>query len=402
MTGNPLNDSSWGDLPKIAVSNEEIFITINLYINNTNWNQAVVYQVSKRDAYNGKSPKYKVWSNFMGKPFTLTALGWGQQGNYGPGIYLICSGASASGGSNLLFYQITDTLNASGAKVNYYNIPVANFSAPTNATQMGTTWPIGTADCRSKSGFYLNGVAHFVFTSNYSGGYSGINYARLDVITTKLTMKTYGASGIHYGFPAIASFGSTINDQSVIIGCNYVDKNSFPGIKALFCDNAMNFGSTPIDVKTGDSYVKYPTSSSPERWGDYSGAWRKCNSSSVWLAGMYGRADHYWGQWLAEIKDISTSTNDLTDNSIIKSSVYPNPAVQLFKMDVTIKKDEEIEISINDIQGRIIKELYKGIALKGENVFTFNKNNLAPGVYFIIVKGNNKLFKTEKLVIEDN
>lgn len=400
LTGNPLNDNSWGDLPKMAVSNEEVFVAINLYINNTNWNKAVVYQVSKKSAYAGQTPKFKVWNSFTGNPFTLTPLGWGQQGNYGPGIYIISSGAQASGSSNLMFYQITDTLNAVGATVKYYSIPVTTFSASSNAAQLGTSTQLSSGDCRAKSGFYMNGIVHFVFNSNYSGGYTGINYVRLDVKTTTPTMKKFGSTGKHYAYGAVSSFGSDVNDKSVIIGCDYVDANSYPGMKAIFCDDNMNFNTIPIDIKVGESYVKYPSSSSPERWGDYSGAWRKCNGSSVWLAGMYGRMDHYWGQWLAEIKDITSGANQDFNDQGLNINLFPNPAVEVFTLDFSLPETKNIDISLTDVQGRLVKKLYAGSTPRGRNTLSFNKANLITGIYFINISDiKGVVLKTKKIII---
>ncbi|HAQ71937.1 MAG TPA: hypothetical protein DCR48_13275, partial [Flavobacteriales bacterium] len=96
ITGNPFNDNSWFDFPNVAISESEVFITGNLFQSGSNgFNGSVVYQVEKAGGYAGTANlNYSIYNNIPGGQigaFTLVPAGYGQDGEYGPGIYLVSS-----------------------------------------------------------------------------------------------------------------------------------------------------------------------------------------------------------------------------------------------------------------------------------------------------------------------
>ena len=59
-----------------------------------------------------------------------------------------------------------------------------------------------------------------------------------------------------------------------------------------------------------------------------------------------------------------------------------------------------VKTTTADIQGKVVKELFKGIGLSGENIFTFNKGNLSDGAYFLQIESiNNQIIKNEKFIV---
>ncbi len=253
ITGNPLNDGSAFDYPKLAVSNNELYITGNLYFDNGNFNQSVIYQINKIAGFAGQSLNWQYWHNISGGPFTLTPLQWGQQGNYGPGCYLV---ASSSSDNNIIwFYDLTDDMTGSPTLV-YHPVNVTPYKVAPNALQKGTDVKLNTNDCRMLSGFYLNGTAHFVFNSEFSDGYCGINYHRLEVANLSDQSMVFGLAGSDYSYPSVASFANETNDKSVMIGFLKSSSTTFPSIRIVNCDNDFNWsGST--EVKAGNGYVHY-------------------------------------------------------------------------------------------------------------------------------------------------
>ncbi len=66
----------------------------------------------------------------------------------------------------------------------------------------------------------------------------------------------------------------------------------------------------------------------------------------------------------------------------LKLNVFPNPAKQQATIEFNLPQTVEMELSVYDIQGRKIEELYNGISKKGENKIVWDtKQN--PGVYII-------------------
>ena len=405
LSGNPLNNNCWFDYPKIAVSNNELYITGNLFGNSGGpFNQVILFQIPKAAGFSGGSLNYQYWNNISGSPFTLLPVSNGQQGNYGPGVYLVSTDGVTSGSSNINLYDLTNDMSASNEQLNHYNVTTTNYSTGGNTAQLGGTKLLESGDSRTLDGFYLNGIIHFVFHSNIGSGYNGINYNRLNPSTTSNVSSIFGLSGTYdYCFPAVASIASTATDKSVIISFSRCGASVYPEVRAVNCDDNMNW-SNSTNVRSGDSFISYSwNTGTTERWGDYSGISRKHNANPprVWVSGDYGNSQNYWGQWIAEIS--TTSVISITENNyeLTQTKIYPNPIIDIYKIEFDLKKEQSIQISIFDIQGKMIKELYSGHAQKGTNFFTFNKANLNSGTYFINIILNSKSIKNEKIVIAD-
>jgi hypothetical protein len=216
LTGNPLNNNSWFDYPKIGISKNELYVTGNLYSASGQYRQSVVYQIPKAAGYQGRTLNWQYWHNIPGAPFTLLPLTYGQTGSYVPGVYLV---ASVSGGSSSLkFYDLTDDMSASNEELKYYSLSTAAYAPPTNAAQKGSPNYLDTGDCRMQDGFYLNGVAHFVFSVG-EDNWGAIRYYRLKVDDfSSLRYFTIHHSGVKdYAYPAVASYSTSTSDQSAIV-----------------------------------------------------------------------------------------------------------------------------------------------------------------------------------------
>lgn len=406
ISGNPLNNNCWFDYPKMAVSNTELFVTGNLFGNSGGpFNQAVIFQIEKSNGFTGGSINWQYWSNINGAPFTVCPVSWGQQGNYGPGIYLVSTAGTANNVTTVNLYEITNVMSASNEQLMHYTIPTAAYSMGGNAQQSGSSLVLNTGDCRTLSGFYLNGIIHFVFHSDIGSGYNGINYNRLNVSSGTNVSSTFGLSGSYdYCYPAVASIGSATNDKAALIVFSRSGTSVFPEVRAIVCDDQMNW-SNSILVKAGESYVDYSwTSGTDERWGDYSGIARKYNSNppAVWVSGDYSSSSNYWKQWIAEITAISSiGINENNPVKPITANVYPNPVVDIYTLEFTMPAAEQILITVTDLQGKLVKELYSGTCYTGKNIFTFNKAQLEAGAYFITIQSNHKNLKNEKIIITE-
>ena len=406
LTGNPLNDGSWFDYPKMAVSGDEVFVTGNLFFEGAGFNQSVIYQIDKTACYAGGTMSSQYWAGIAGS-FTILPVSLGESGSYGPGIYCVNTTGSSFGSGNIQLHVINNNIASGTATLSTYNVSTSSYSIAGNASQKGSTVPLNTGDSRALDGFFLNGVIHFVFNSDAGGGWCGINYNRLTVATATNVSSVYGTSGTSdVCYPAISSISTTATDASVMIAFNECSPSLYPRTCAIMCDNSMTW-SSPTVVKSGASYVHYPWSTAAtDRWGDYTGMCKKYNASTgtAWMAGMYGSTSHTWYQWIAELKvgtgpgvGIVTATN--TDESI---KVFPNPVYDNYSIAFTLKEREDITVSIVDINGRAVKELYATTAEAGEQIFSFNKSNLSPCIYFIHISSKSTILKNEKIIISGN
>jgi Secretion system C-terminal sorting domain len=395
VSGNPLNDACAFDYPKIAYSNNEIYITGNLFRDSDkHFSQAVIYQFTKGPAYGGGSLNYTVWYNIDGSPFTICPLSLGQQGSYGPGCYLVAT--SSSDASTFNFYDLTNDLATGLAQLNHYTINTTAYKVAPDAAQPNTTVMLNTNDARTLGGFYQNNIAHFVFNSLNPTNACGVNYNRFDLGSSTNTSVVFYSSTADYCYPAVASSGVTGTDQSVLIGFQKVSSSVYPSVRVVECDNTMNFSSS-VEVKAGDGYVYY--TGDPERMGDYSGIYKKYNDSrpTCWMSGAFGGSDNRWNTWIAQVYDNTNGIAAIQDQTAV--SVYPNPVVDIFSLEFSLTDAALLTVKIMDANGKLVKNLYEGKGYSGKNVLSFNKANLKPGIYFIVLISNNSVLKNEKIII---
>ncbi|MGE0568441.1 MAG: T9SS type A sorting domain-containing protein [Bacteroidia bacterium] len=400
LTGNPLNNNTWFDYPKLAVSTNELYITGNLFTNGGNFNQAILYQIQKNNGYVGNAINWQYWSNISGTPFTLLPVSYGQSGNYGPGCFIVAT--SAGGASTIKLYDLTDDMTSSNEQLNYYSVSSSAYSPAGDSPQLGTSCLLDNGDCRALSGFYLNGVIHFVFHSDIGSGWNGINYNRLNPVALTNQTSTFGSVGnFDYSYPSVVSFANSQNDASVMIGFGRSSSNIFPEVRVVNCDNNYNWSSSSL-VKSSSSFVSY-TSPTKERWGDYTGTSRKHNSSnpSIWMNGMYGTSANVWNTWIAEIHNFQSVDVVEKNRMIGELKVFPNPVVESFSVEFNLESAVSLKIKIIDINGKLIKLLYDGKGISGSNSFTFNKSNLSSGTYFLTIMDDSKTIKNEKIIINN-
>ncbi len=399
FNGNPANNNTWFDYPKIAVSTNELYVTGNSFSNSGNFQESLLYQIEKNSGYSGGTVNWQYWNNITSSPFTLLPVSSGQQGNYGPGCYLVST--QSSGSSTIDLYDLTNDMSASNETLNHYSISTTTYSPAADGNQAGTSTQLDNGDCRALSGFYQNGIIHFVFHSDYLNGYNGINYNRLNVATLINTSSTFGLSGYEYSYPSVASFATNTTDKSVMIGFGRTSSNIYPEIRVVNCDNNMTWSSSTL-VKAGSGYADYTTSGgSAERWGDYTGMCRKHNNldPTVWMNGMFGTTSNDWESWIAEISGTGGTTNIASTTKSDNFKLYPNPIYQEFKTEFELATNSKISIDIFDIQGKLVLTLFNGDAIAGKNQFTFNKSNLEKGTYFINISSNNQILKNETIII---
>ena len=307
ISGNPFNDNSWFDYPNVAISESEVFITGNLFQSGSNgFNGSVVYQVDKAGGYAGTANlNYSIYNNIPGGQigaFTLVPAGYGQDGEYGPGIYLVSSHFFS--GNRLNLYEVTGNLSSNPALNLMSSFIVPSYTAPADAVQLGTFAELSTNDTRMQHAFYLNGTVHAVHHASYqNSGYSGVVYYRIPVDNPSANETArYGSVGVDYVFPSISSYALDTVDRTVMIGFLSVSSSIYPEIGVVNCDNFLEW-SNPTLVRGGDSYTDYSWLSGTERWGDYSDMQRRHNAATptIWMSGCFGTNGNEWNTWIAEI-----------------------------------------------------------------------------------------------------
>ena len=94
----------------------------------------------------------------------------------------------------------------------------------------------------------------------------------------------------------------------------------------------------------------------------------------------------------------TTGLNSLTEK---QTKVYPNPITNNFSVEFSLQQSANLNISVVDINGQLVKQLYNDDCTAGENIFSFNKSNLASGIYFLVINANEINIKNEKIIVMD-
>jgi hypothetical protein len=410
LPGNPLNNTSWTDFPMAAITNQELFITVNLLYNDSTWQagfrQTVVWQIKKSEGYNGASlnPVLHSGLNYGGRPVRNFCPVKGGSQVYGPDMYFISDRNFAASNDSFFIAHVTDTIGAPGL-----NVTVDAFAAnrsyhmPVNALQPFTD-SLQINDARIMGAFIENNQMQFVL--NCLDTASGNDCAYHGIATQagpgwNITGNLIVQSPMDLTYPNISYAGNNSSDNRAIIGLLVSSPTEFPGTGALIYDGISQYSPVAI-VKHGQGYINiFPDSImfKIERWGDYTGSQRKYNEPGVvWISGGYGVTGHQNRTWIGElavsqdvsVHDISATTTDIT--------LFPNPASDRISVAFSNPQNQLLSFDIYDASGKMVKQLYRGSVIKGDNEFTFSASALSPGLYVLNISAGNNFLITKKFI----
>ncbi len=416
IPGNPLSDTSWTDFPAIALSQNELFITVNLLKDTGAWQtsfkQSIIWQIDKNRGYNGDTLHTKLWSeiNIGDKPIRNMHPIQGGSALTGPDMYLLSNRNFAIQNDTIFMLHITNILSDTNTVMTI--TPVLSdrcYGMPPDALQPSNQ-TFATNDARVLGGFMEHDKIQFVgncmdTVTGKATVYHGIIN---NVSTTPSVHLTLMADTLELGYPNIAYTGNGGTDNSAIISVNYTGKFTNPGFAAYNYNGISGIYSSMGKIKTSSSYVNLFGGTDPERWGDYSGSQRVYNDpGKVWVSGCFGKKINTFtrahGTWIAQLQKAAPDASIQSYNNIHNNSsltAYPNPVNDMLFIELHIPYDARIDVSLYDENGRLVKLLLQTNALEGKNLLSFSTQPLANGVYFLQVRDDKQLFLTKKVVKE--
>lgn len=419
LTGNPLNNNCWTDYPRVGVSNNEVYVTGNLYNNSNQFNQPVIYQITKSGGYNGNSNlQWQYWYNIPGGAQTIIPLSWGGQGNYGPGCYLVSHSNNST--SKTLLFSLTNDLTSSNEQLVKYEVTTPIFQQGNKAYQKNTAERLDSGDPRIQSGYYMDGFAHYVFAARYnSTAWTGIHYHRINVSSKALTTRQIGASGWDFAWPSVAWSGKSTGDKSSMINFLYSSSSVFPSAAVVEIDNLNEPSTNSIYYTNATGFVNL-NNESYSRWGDYTNIARKKNTTSaprLWVVGCHGNLNpQFYAARIAQIRPGGSNFGDEGDDRQEESlpettfsslaaspevACFPNPSSTgtPFNLDFSLSERTFVRVDILTMDGRVVFTLLEDAVKAGNTRITLERQALEPGIYAVQVTANGEILKTVKLVV---
>ena len=408
LDGNVLQKNNWTDYPNIGISDNDLYITGNLFDNGGSFTQAFIIQIGKAEGYNGTTLNYRNYSNLRmqnnGYAFTVIPAQYGL-GTTGPEMYFAAH--EQGGGRQLSIFKIDKTLASGSAAISRLSYTYStNYTQAGYGSQKGQTDVLNCGDTRIKQAINMNGYIHYVFTAqNANNGNTDNVYARADLSSTSLYYNYInGAGGTAYAYPSICSLAplGSSSDTRMLISYLRSSANLYPemAVIAVAGSGATFDYSSSIQVKAGLTGVNV-LGDNVERWGDYTGLMRKYNSNDAVFSGCYGNGGA-WSTFLADIGLASTTgiepVAQANDEEAI--NMYPNPTVDRFDVKFKQRSRGPVYIALYDIQGRQVAILHNAVEDEGEKTFSFNRASLPAGSYTLQIRVNGKDVSSKKLVVE--
>jgi hypothetical protein len=90
--------------------------------------------------------------------------------------------------------------------------------------------------------------------------------------------------------------------------------------------------------------------------------------------------------------------NDIVPKYCSINSIYPNPFNPITAIDYGLTQNSDVQISIYDINGRLITTLINEFQIAGYHFITWDASNYSSGIYFLNMS-SGEISKTKKLVL---
>jgi hypothetical protein len=72
----------------------------------------------------------------------------------------------------------------------------------------------------------------------------------------------------------------------------------------------------------------------------------------------------------------------------------------MFSIDFMVPSRQQVNISITDINGRLVRDLFTDHVKAGTNRLTFNRGALPSGQYILQINSNGQIISHEKIIVQ--
>lgn len=398
---------TWTDYPIISITEEDLFITLNIVRNNTDWRvgfyESMIWQVGKKEGYIGDTAiKYNKWNNIKWGAGPLRSICPAQGGMKpgGPNAYFLSVRPTDLQNDSMFLTEISNTLSSGMAVLTVKMLKTSRaYGFPPNAPQPNGQW-LSTNDGRVLTAMVQNGVIQFAGNTVDTNFYTAsVFHGHFKVTDNTATLNIISSDTVDYGFPDIAYAGNGEPwDNSAILTFSRVSKVTPSGTSVMYIDRNFNY-SDEVIVRNGIGPVNVLTDTL-ERWGDYTGIQRKYNENrTFWLCGSIGFSGAH-GTVVAKVTNTDPALSvPMVEETITETKIFPNPAVELVSIEFELAQKATLTFNLYDINGKLVSKLTEEKVKAGVNKFTFNTLPLPAGVYILAIEQGNQRLKNEKIIV---
>ena len=401
VTGNPFGGKYWTDYPMIAINGEDLFLTVNILKDSTDWRdgftQSLIWQFPKQSGYSADTLPYNLWSNitFKGKPIwnicpVQDAFQPGKEG-----LYFLSVRPGDASNDTLFLHSINH--NYSHGNPSYsYKILKSNlaYGLPPAAPQPRQGFKLQTNDARVLGAFYVNDKIQYVQTSmNHNSGRSSVYHGTVqypDQMQPGLTANLITYDSLDIAYPTIASAGNTVFGRQSMITFSHVGSNTNPGTSVVYYDNSGQY-SDLLMVKPGQGYINSFIVDTAERWGDYTSIQRSpVQANHFWLSGSYGKSTNAVGTWIAEvaINDPSVGLETIQTNQSAQALAYPNPVADIITIPYQTDRSQTLLLEIRNSLGQLVYSTESTVEA-GACKAIVHIAHWSTGLYYYTLKADN-------------
>ncbi|MCX7834050.1 MAG: T9SS type A sorting domain-containing protein [Ignavibacteria bacterium] len=325
--------NDWGDYQGVGFDTQAIYITANQFGFNAGFRGSKIRIINKSYLYSN-TPGPVVWTdlwdirdpaNFSVRTFNVRPSIFLSPNIFNNDYYLLVHSPYQTG-TFFTLYKISNPLT--NPVMTGVNIPVTQYSAPTQAKQLGGGTPLiesGDVALRFEP-IYKNGYIWCVhqIRSGTGGAYSSVRYLKFNTNTNEAVEDgAMGLDGYWHFYPSLM----LDKDNNVVI--TYSRSGLTEYIGAFF---TTRLNSMPPNTLTGSkllqagkaNYVK-TFGSGRNRWGDYNGIWvDPSDGNNIWMITQY--AEQPVNTWACQIglvrviplegKHITTTVDSLNFGTI--------------------------------------------------------------------------------------
>lgn len=402
LDGNPYGGNLWTDYPMIAINGEDLFITVNILKDNTDWRdgftQSVIWQLPKSRGYNGDTAKYNLWSNITYKGKSIWNI-CPVQDAFQPGkegLYFLSVRPGDASNDTVFLHSINHNYSHGNPEYSYKVLKSDKaYGLPPVAPQKQPGFKLQTNDARVLGAFYVNNKIQYVQTSiNSLNGRSSVYHGIIQFPDNPLpevkgNIISYDSLDIAY--PTIVCAGNQVFGKQSLITFSHSSETVFPGTSLVYFDNNGEY-SDLLMLKKGEGYINSFIPDTSERWGDYTCIQGRYNNpGEFWIAGSYGKISNAVGTWISKItvNDPAVGINRNTAGNYLQDA-YPNPVADMLTLPFKTSGPSEITIVIYDNKGAVILTLSE-YQNEGMQKAFINTSGLASGIYYYTISTGTEL-----------